>query len=102
MRSLSHALVSIDLRRLFIFSTNLVLPVAVLIVVDLCLRYLNTSSSKCMMTLFDLMDGQFREGRDTRVSWKYETGNEMAYEFGLEFAEDLSLPFEIVEVGDLP
>ena len=61
----------------------------------LFVRYLNTSSSKCVMTILDTLEKAHDTGLDVSAVWKYEQENEMALECGEEFGEDLSLPFTI-------
>jgi len=67
------------------------------VVAEIRVRYMNTSSSKCMMTFLDLLDEAHRSNGTVSVNWRYERGNEMARECGLEFGEDLDLPFHLVE-----
>ena len=69
------------------------------ITVELKLSYLNTSSSKCVMTLLDSLEEAYDGGMKITVNWRVEAGNEIAYECGQEFSEDLSLPVNIVEEG---
>ena len=62
------------------------------------LLYINTSSTKALMYLLDLLEDAFREGREVGINWYYDRENEMARETGEELKEDLSLPFSIIEV----
>jgi hypothetical protein len=62
--------------------------------------YFNSSTSKILMNLFDVLESQSLLGRGVAVRWLCRPGNETAAECGEEFKEDLeSLPFEIV-LGD--
>ena len=61
------------------------------------LLYLNTSSVKVMMDIFDEMQGAFDAGRDVRVEWLYAKENERVAELAGEFKEDYSFPF-VIEV----
>lgn len=63
---------------------------------ELNLLYLNTSSVKVMMDLFDLLEEAFENGRDVRVCWYYDAANGRIAELAEEFKEDCSFPFEIV------
>ena len=67
------------------------------ITVELKVSYLNTSSSKCMITLLDMLEEANGQGERITVNWRYAAGNEMAQECGKELSEDLTLPFHIVE-----
>ena len=62
---------------------------------DLRLLYLNTSSIKAMMDIFDLLEEAHRNGRQTQVSWHYDRRNERVAELAEEFREDCSFPFVI-------
>jgi hypothetical protein len=66
------------------------------VVAEILVRYMNTSSSKCMMTFLEMLD-ESRDDNIISVNWRYEKGNDTAREWGMEFCEDLSLPFRLVE-----
>ncbi|MFH0822061.1 MAG: DUF1987 domain-containing protein [Pseudomonadota bacterium] len=59
------------------------------IVVELELTYLNSSSSKAFMNLFQLLERATRNGKEIVVNWHYHEENETALECGEEFREDL-------------
>ncbi|GIZ52251.1 biofilm regulation phosphoprotein SiaC [Noviherbaspirillum aridicola] len=60
------------------------------------LLYLNTSSVKAMMDIFDLLEQAHREQRDVSVRWYYDEQNERVAELAEEFREDCSFPFDIL------
>lgn len=62
---------------------------------ELRLMYLNTSSIKVMMDLFDRLEEVHRDGRTASVVWYYDARNERVAELADEFREDCSFPFEI-------
>jgi hypothetical protein len=62
---------------------------------ELSLLYLNTSSVKAMMDIFDLLERAHRSDRSVRVNWYYDRGNERVAELAEEFREDCTFPFEI-------
>ncbi|MCP8462626.1 biofilm regulation phosphoprotein SiaC [Pseudomonas sp. ZM23] len=62
---------------------------------DLRLLYLNTSSIKAMMDIFDLLEEAHRNGRATHVAWHYDRRNERVAELAEEFREDCTFPFVI-------
>jgi hypothetical protein len=66
---------------------------------ELRMSYLNTSSTKCLIDLLDMMEEAHRAGRDASVAWFCDRDNERARESAEEFREDVSLPFEIVLEG---
>jgi hypothetical protein len=60
------------------------------------LQYLNTSSVKAVMDIFDLLEGAHATGRAVSVTWYYDTRNERVGELAEEFKEDCTFPFEVV------
>ncbi|MCJ1887506.1 biofilm regulation phosphoprotein SiaC [Pseudomonas sp. LA21] len=62
---------------------------------DLRLLYLNTSSIKAMMDIFDLLEEAHRAGRAATVTWHYDRRNERVAELAEEFREDCTFPFVI-------
>ncbi len=57
--------------------------------VRLSFTYFNSSSSKALMNLFDLLESTAQQDRDISVEWLYHPENETVYECGEEFMEDL-------------
>ncbi|GAB3541582.1 biofilm formation regulator SiaD modulator protein SiaC [Noviherbaspirillum agri] len=62
---------------------------------NLHLLYLNTSSVKAMMDIFDMLEEAHRGGRVVEVNWYYDEQNERVAELADEFREDCSFPFRI-------
>ncbi|MDT8894150.1 biofilm regulation phosphoprotein SiaC [Halomonas sp. I1] len=62
---------------------------------DLELVYLNTSSVKAMMDIFDLLEDAHQQGRDVSVIWRYDPRNERIAELAEEFREDCTFVFTI-------
>ncbi len=63
--------------------------------------YFNSSSSKILMNLFDMLEDAAGAGRDCAVVWRYHEENEIAEECGEEFKEEAqSLPFALEAYGD--
>lgn len=65
------------------------------LLLDLSLLYLNTSSIRAMMDIFDLLQAAHEGGRQVAVRWRYDRRNERVRELAEEFAEDCSFPFRI-------
>jgi hypothetical protein len=63
---------------------------------QLKLLYLNTSSVKAMMDIFDLLEAAHVDGKPVSVTWYYDTENPRVAELAEEFKEDCSFSFEIV------
>jgi len=66
------------------------------LVVELALLYLNTSSIKVMMDIFDELEEAHRQGREVKVNWRYDVDNERVAELAEEFKEDCSFSFNII------
>jgi len=62
---------------------------------NLHLLYLNTSSVKAMMDIFDILEEAHKDGRKVAVNWYYDEQNERVAELAEEFKEDCSFPFQI-------
>jgi len=62
---------------------------------ELRIVYMNTSSVKAMMDIFDLFEEQHGKGRQVSVRWLYDARNERVVEMAEEFKEDCTFPFEI-------
>lgn len=63
---------------------------------ELHLSYLNTSSIRAMIDIFDLLQDASAEGKSVNVRWLYDNRNPRASELGEEFKEDYTFPFDIV------
>ena len=67
---------------------------------ELRLLYLNTSSIKALMDIFDLLEDAHRDARPVAVNWHYDSRNERVAELAEEFREDCSFPFAILAHGE--
>jgi hypothetical protein len=68
------------------------------LILELHLSYLNTSSIRAMIDIFDLLQDAQSEGKEVIVKWLYDSRNPRASELGEEFKEDYTFPFEILAV----
>ncbi len=66
---------------------------------ELDLVYLNTSSIRAMMDIFDRMEAAHQTGMDIRVLWSYDPENERVGELAEEFKEDCTFAFLIEPRG---
>lgn len=66
--------------------------------VDLQLNYLNTSSIRAIIDVFELLEAAAADGKEVLVQWLYDPRNPRAAELGEEFKEDYSFPFAILPV----
>ena len=60
---------------------------------NLKLNYLNTSSTKCILDIIELLEQYYNNGRAAEVNWFYAKDDEDILETGEELAEDFNLPF---------
>ena len=60
--------------------------------------YINTSSSKCMLDLLEILESYYESGGEVMVNWYYEEDDEDMEETGEELCEDLELPYEIISI----
>lgn len=67
---------------------------------ELRLLYLNTSSIRAMMDIFDLLEEAHHKGGAVGVSWFYDHRNERVRELAEEFAEDCHFPFQVLSVEE--
>lgn len=63
---------------------------------ELELLYLNTSSVRAMMDIFDALQEAHERSRPVGVAWRYDRDNERVAELAGEFKEDYTFPFDIV------
>ncbi len=67
------------------------------IVLNFRMIYFNTSSSKAILDILDLVDDLYKsKNRDITVNWYYQEDDEDIQESGEEFAEGLSLPYNLI------
>lgn len=66
---------------------------------ELRLVYMNTSSVKAMMDIFDMLEEAHNKGRQVSVDWFYDPRNERVLDLADEFREDCNFPFQIAADG---
>lgn len=62
--------------------------------------YFNTSSSKAILDILDILERHHQKGGKIKVIWQYEEDDEDIQESGEEFADGLTLPYEIKSYED--
>ncbi|TGL62299.1 DUF1987 domain-containing protein [Leptospira ognonensis] len=60
------------------------------------LDYFNTSSSKCIIDILDLLQIYHSNGGKINVEWYYRQDDEDMKDTGEEFLEDVDLPHELI------
>lgn len=63
---------------------------------DLWLMYMNTSSVKAMMDIFDMLEDAHANGHKVSVCWHFDPRNERVVDLAEEFREDCTFDFQIV------
>jgi hypothetical protein len=64
--------------------------------IRVCLPYINTSSSKCIMMLLEKFNKAYHDGKKLNLTWYCNEDNESEIECAEEFKEDLDMPFQII------
>ena len=68
------------------------------VIFNIELIYFNSSSSRVLMDIFDMLDEACGDGKTIIVNWFYDEEDEALEEYGEEFAEDMEyLTFNIEE-----
>ena len=66
--------------------------------IDLEILYLNSSSTKVLLNLLDLLEQAAQDGLNIIINWRYDPENEAMLECGQDFSEELdALTFNLVE-----
>jgi hypothetical protein len=65
------------------------------------LVYFNTSSSKAVMDIIDLLENYHNSGGKVELSWHYEENDEDIMDSGTEFTENLKMSCKLVEYKDM-
>ncbi|MEA5416583.1 biofilm regulation phosphoprotein SiaC [Synechococcus sp. BA-132 BA5] len=66
---------------------------------ELHLNYLNTSSIRFMIDIFDLLQTAFENGKEVLVQWMFDERYPRSAELGSEFKEDYIFPFLILSTN---
>ncbi|MCB1191433.1 MAG: DUF1987 domain-containing protein [Leptospiraceae bacterium] len=68
------------------------------VVFDINIDYLNTSSTKIFMNIFDILESYYQSGKKITINWHYDPENDFGKETGDEYQEDYELPFNVIEI----
>ncbi|MGO8692142.1 MAG: DUF1987 domain-containing protein [Rectinemataceae bacterium] len=83
----------------FAWLTN-ILPALPAFLLEVSVSYMNSSSTKCVLDIIDLLGEAAENGCDVRIVWLYERDNERARDLAEEFREDIDIPFDIVPIEE--
>jgi len=71
------------------------------VTMNITLHYFNSSSSKVLMDIFEILDNAHAKGTPVTVNWRYHEENDTAIECGEEFKEEIErINFHMVEFSD--
>ncbi|MBW8049431.1 MAG: DUF1987 domain-containing protein [Cytophagales bacterium] len=62
--------------------------------------YYNTGTAMYILDILRKLEALYKKGFKVKVEWQYEKEDEDSMEYGQDFRDILSLPFEVVEVED--
>lgn len=68
--------------------------------IDFQLSYINTSSIKCLIILFDKFNINYKNGKNIVINWYYDKDNGFDYDMGQDFKMDISIPFNFISIND--
>jgi hypothetical protein len=60
------------------------------------LNYLNTSSTKCILDIFEMFDQYHKTGGHVKMNWYYAEEDEDIMETGEELTEDFDFPIAFI------
>ncbi len=63
------------------------------------LNYLNTSSTKCILDIFEILE-EYNEDNEVVVNWYYEEDDEDILETGEEMGEDMDIPMNFIPIKE--
>ena len=58
--------------------------------------YFNTATSKLIQDILIVLENLHESGKPVKVLWYHERDDEDMYDLGLEFKENVSIPFDII------
>jgi hypothetical protein len=68
--------------------------------IDFQLSYINTSSIKCLIMLFDKLNENYTNGKSIIINWYYDEDNGFDYDMGQDFKMDVDIPFNFISICD--
>ena len=65
--------------------------------VDIELEYFNSSSAKYILTMLQILSAVVEQGKQLRINWSYEQGDDDILERGQYYSSVLGIPFNFIE-----
>lgn len=69
-------------------------------VIHFKLDYLNTASSKALLSLLLVVEEAVKNGHNARIKWYYEEDDEDMKDIGEEYSNIIQVPFEIIQIDN--
>lgn len=66
------------------------------VVMNIRLNYLNTSSTKCILDIFEILNQYHKSAGHVKINWYYEEDDDDIKETGEELAEDFDFPITFI------
>ena len=60
---------------------------------------MNSSSTKAMLDILDILEGSHAQGTSVSVDWLCDAANPRSMDLALEFEEEVTFPFNIQAVN---
>lgn len=67
--------------------------------VNIVLEYFNSSSAKYILTMLQILSTIVEAGKELRINWYYEEGDDDILERGQYYSSVLGIPFHFEETG---
>lgn len=63
---------------------------------EINLSYMNSSTTKCILDLLDMLEEAHQNGSKVSITWRYDIENPRSLDLAEEFKEDITFPFYVV------
>lgn len=67
------------------------------ITLNMKVNYLNSSTTKCILDIFEEVETFVKKGNNGIINWYYKKNDKIIKNSGEEFLEDLVVPFKLIE-----
>jgi hypothetical protein len=66
--------------------------------IDINVSYMNSSSTKCILDMLDILEEAHQRGGKVSVTWRYDKDNPRSLDLAEEFRDEVSFLFTTVEI----
>ncbi len=66
------------------------------ITLNIRMNYINSSSSKCFLDIFEILENYAADGGEVMINWYYKEDDDDIYDAGEELLEDMNLPYQLI------